>query len=78
MAFVTDLFHLPSDGGGRRYSECTCGWKIVDRDGTRVVQLDTYGSQDRQDRGTVSQSLQLDESTARQLITILREAFGSD
>jgi hypothetical protein len=72
---ITQFFPLPSDGGGRRHSQCACGWKVVERDGVRVVQLDTYGSHDPQDRGTVSQSLQVDEERARELVQILRNAF---
>lgn len=37
--------------------------------------MDTYGSAARKDTGTVSQSLQLDEVRARELVLLLVEAF---
>jgi hypothetical protein len=50
-------------------------WSAFERDGKRLLQLDTYGSDERKDKGTVSQTLQLDETTARELLRILRKAF---
>jgi hypothetical protein len=44
-------------------------------DGTRYLHLSTFGSDDRRSAPKSSQSLQLDESTARDLIERLREAF---
>jgi hypothetical protein len=77
MAYVTEVYPLPSTGGTRRHSECTCGWKITERDETRVVQPDTDGSSERQDHGTVSQSLQLDEARAKELVRVLHTAFSN-
>jgi hypothetical protein len=75
MAFVTEFFSNPGQGSSRRHSTCRAGWRIADRDGEPVLQLDTYGSEERQDKGTVSQSLQIDESGARDLIDLLHQAF---
>jgi len=52
-----------------------CGWTTFEQDGTPYVQLDTYGSGERQVPGKVSQSIQLDESAAAELSRILRRAF---
>lgn len=43
--------------------------------GKTYVQLDTLGSPGRQEQGKVSQSLQLDEGGARELLALLRKAF---
>jgi hypothetical protein len=47
-------------------------------DGKGFVQINTYGREDRQTPGKVSQSIQLDEGAARQLVSILRGAFKFD
>ena len=52
-----------------------CGYAAVDVDGRRIVQLETYGSAARAIPGKVSQTIQLDEESARELIRILRGAF---
>jgi len=75
MAYVTGFTASTVEGGSREHSICTAGWRLTERSGERVLQIDTYGSPERQDAGTVSQSLQLDESRARELIAILRRAF---
>ena len=41
-----------------------------------ILQIDTFGSADRQLQGKQSQTIQLDEKAARQLFGILRESFG--
>ncbi len=52
-----------------------CGWRYFDVQGRRLLQLDTYGSSDRKIRGKISQSVQLDEEAAKQLLNIIAEAF---
>ncbi len=64
----------PSDKN-QPHSESECSWRLATRDGEIVVQLDTYGSTARQDVGTISQSLQLDEATATALISVLEQVF---
>jgi hypothetical protein len=61
--------------GGLHPTRVDCEWFAFERDGKRLLQLDTYGSDERKDKGTVSQTLQLDETTARELLRILRKAF---
>lgn len=57
------------------HTPVVCGWRVVTANRRRVVQLDTYGSNDRQLAGKTSQTLQLDEEHAAALIGILRTAF---
>jgi hypothetical protein len=45
-------------------------------DGKKLLQIDTRGSSVREVPGKLSQTIQLDEISARQLFEILREHFG--
>jgi len=75
MAFVNRFYPLEPSDKKRPHSECECSWRMARRGQQVVLQLDTYGSPQRQDGGTVSQSLQLDESTTAQLVAVIRTAF---
>lgn len=59
----------------RLHSSVLCGYSAVDVHGTRVLQLETYGSDDREMPGKVSQVIQLDEAGARELKRIIGQAF---
>lgn len=59
----------------RVHQPVECGYAAADVGGQRVLQLETYGSRDREMPGKVSQSLQLDEDGARKLKRILEAAF---
>ena len=74
MAYITEFFESKS-GGSSHHSTCSCGWKIAERDGLKVLQLDTYGSDMRKDQGTVSQSIQVDENQAKELMSLIRHTF---
>ncbi|MBK8445252.1 MAG: hypothetical protein IPL41_00565 [Micropruina sp.] len=76
MAFITRFSKVPV-AAGRRHSDCECGWSITQRNGEVVMQLDTYGSQDRKLAQKVSQSIQLDRQRAQELLAILEQAFPS-
>lgn len=56
-------------------TEVDCEHTIVDDGTTRLLHLSTFGSDDRKSEHKSSQSLQLDEERARELITIIRSAF---
>ena len=56
-------------------SEVECGYTVGSRDDRRIVHLETYGSAERSIPGKVSQSIELDEERARELVDILRRAF---
>lgn len=75
MAFIEEFYESTPGATSRLHSTCSCGWRMADRAGVTVLQLDTYGSDVRKDQGTVSQSLQLDEQGARELMSIMRRAF---
>jgi hypothetical protein len=59
----------------RIHEEVLCGYNAVQIGQRQILQLETYGSTDRKIPGKVSQSIQLDEGAARDLITIIRTAF---
>ena len=43
-----------------------------------IVQIDTFGSPDREIPGKLSQTIQLDRNTGRQLLAVLQEAYGTE
>ncbi len=75
MAFIEEFYPTPSEKTGRPHSTCACGWHVTEREGRTVLQLDTYGSANRRDPGTVSQSLQIDEDGAQTLIDLIYKTF---
>ena len=74
MARIAKYEQLAS-GSDKVHGPVVAGRKIFDAAGVRIVQFDTYGSPDRQIRGKVSQSIQLDEAAAVEPVTILKRAF---
>ena len=50
-------------------------YTVFEKDGQKYVQLDTYGKDDRDNPEKISQSLQLDEETARFLVRLLIKEF---
>lgn len=55
-------------------TEVDCGWQVSQGPVT-LLQLSTYGSDQRASQPKVSQTLQLDEAGARELLTIIQTAF---
>jgi hypothetical protein len=51
-------------------------YAVFERDGRTFVQIDTRGRAERENPEKVSQSLQLDRKSARELFDVLRDAFG--
>lgn len=68
-------FHKVALESTRIHGGVNCGWRIFSAGGERILQLDTYGSEARKIPGKVSQSIQLDESSARDLMEIVLRAF---
>lgn len=75
MAYITRLYELESLESTRPHSKAECSWRVSSRGAERVLQLDTYGSPTRKDVGTVSQSIQLDERSAADLMEVIRSVF---
>ncbi|MFK4149464.1 hypothetical protein [Streptomyces sp. NPDC004065] len=74
MALINDFQPVSSDAQ-RLHGPVTCGYRTFTVDGQRVLQLDTYGSDERKIQGKISQSIQLDIDGARNLLKILEDAF---
>ncbi len=62
-------------GDGNVHGEVECGYKTFVVDGQTYLQLDTYGSEERKIQGKVSQSIQLDVTSAAYLMGVLRRTF---
>lgn len=75
MARIRELFG--EDRTARAHpTEVDCGWQVVpDTDAGRLLQLNTYGSDDRQIAKKLSQTIQIDRRIAIELMTILRSTF---
>jgi len=74
MALI-DRFEESAGTRDKLHDPVVCGWRVVDIDGRLLLQLDTYGSPERDQPGRVSQTIQLDKTRAVALLAILREAF---
>lgn len=58
------------------HDEIEASYTVFERDGRSFLQIDSYGRADREIPGKKSQTIQLDEQGATQLLSILKEAFG--
>ena len=57
-------------------TEVDCFYQLVDgADGTRYLHLSTFGSDSRRSGPKSSQSMQLDEHAAAELVAVIRDAF---
>ena len=77
MAIVTSI--LPEENKvmrTKRHSQTNCTYLMGERDGQRVIQLNTSGSIDREMVGVTSQTLQFDKKAAKELFEILKREFG--
>jgi hypothetical protein len=75
VALIASFEPIGAGATGRVHGEVNCGWAIFESGGQRYLQLDTYGSRTRAIPGKVSQSIQLDEMGARELVRLLAKAF---
>lgn len=74
MARVKRFFEAP-DGSKRHPTEVECGWSVINSSSGRLLQLSTYGSEQRQSHPKVSQTIQLDQEAAADLIGIIAQTF---
>lgn len=58
------------------HDEIEASYTVFERDGRTFVQIDSYGRGDREIPGKKSQTIQLDETGAEQLYSILKSSFG--
>jgi hypothetical protein len=75
MALITSMTRI-TKGRTAVHGEVDCTYLMFEAGGETYLQLDTYGSSDRSIPGKVSQSLQLNEASAKQLRQLIAQAFG--
>ena len=68
-----DAFKEKSIERVTRHKPVSATYSIYELDGKKVLQIDTYGSPDRQMPGKTSQSIQLEESGIAALKKILEQ-----
>ena len=75
MAVVKEFFQDIARNAKRHPTVVECGWQVV-RDGNEtLLQLSTYGSDQRASGKKVSQTLQFDREALSDLIKIARDTF---
>lgn len=52
-----------------------CSFKVFNHNYKKYIQIDTYGTNQRQDIGKISQSIQFDRDSAIALIKLLKKEF---
>lgn len=58
------------------HDEIDATYTVFERDGAKLIQIDTYGRDERQIPGKKSQTIQLDREGASALFNILKTEFG--
>ncbi|MBV0895964.1 hypothetical protein [Microbacterium sp. NC79] len=76
MALVRRLYQAVTDGGVHP-TQVDASWARVRTDDGDLLQISTYGSDHRASKPKVSQTIQIDEDRARELIAALKEVFGA-
>lgn len=57
-------------------SEVDCFYNVINEpDGTRLLHLSTFGSDHRQSKPKSSQSIQIDQAFAQELVALLQTTF---
>jgi hypothetical protein len=76
MAHITAFEKKPNDDG-QKHGDVVGHYKVFPPNGQkRILQIDTYGSPERVMQGKQSQTIQLNEESAKALWVILGEEFG--
>jgi hypothetical protein len=75
MALVRDFIEKSKERQSV-HEDVECAYSIVQRDGKRYLQLETFGSKTRKIPGKTSQSIQFDETALRKLRRIIDEVLG--
>jgi len=76
MGLVRELISAESGDGKQHKDLHRCTYEIFNTaEGTRLFQLNSYGTEDRKHPEKVSQTLQFNEESAKELINALRRAF---
>ena len=60
----------------RVHEPVDASYSILYEGENKYLQIDTYGSAERQIKGKTSQSIQIDDEMARELVSILKREFS--
>ncbi len=74
MALIRNLSKISRNS--RLQSEAEATYNVVVQNGKKYIQINTYGSKERVHTNSVSQTLQLDEQTAKQLLEIIKSEYS--
>ncbi|WP_406311733.1 hypothetical protein OHA77_23875 [Streptosporangium sp. NBC_01639] len=74
MAMVREFFRATINTG-QHSTEVDCGYQLIITKDGNLLQLNTYGSDNRQSKKKTSQTLQLDQEHAAELLKIITDAF---
>ncbi|TMV07651.1 hypothetical protein FGK63_09280 [Ruegeria sediminis] len=77
MALVTQFERDEREFRSLHPTQVVCKYLVSESGGKKVLQLNTYGSAERDMPDKLSQTLQFDENSARQLLAILNKEFGN-
>ncbi len=79
MALVVGLERVDGNRAQLHRTNVTAKYRTVTEGGqTTVIQIDTYGSAEREFPGKLSQTVQFDRKSAEQLWVVLGREFGFD
>ena len=76
MAIVSAVIPDDREFKSAHASETKCKYMVGETDGKKMIQLNSYGSKKRKIPGKLSQTLQFNEQTAKQLFEVLKKEFG--
>ena len=74
MAIVRRFAEEPA-ARDTKHTECAGKLRAVESGGEKFIQIDTYGSADREMPGKVSKSLRLSEDAVQQIIRMAAKHF---
>lgn len=77
MAFIKKLQRISKDRTSI-HDVVNASYTVFNEYGRTIFQIDTYGREDRECVGKVSQTVQFDKESARMLIEKLQDVFGLD
>jgi hypothetical protein len=74
MALIENI-ELNSKERQSIHKSVECRAFVISEDGEKYIQIDTYGSEERQEAGKVSQTIQLSKEAAKQLKRIIENTY---
>lgn len=74
MALIRRLTKISRNS--RLQAEAESTYNILVHNGQKFLQINTYGSKDRVHTNVVSQTIQIDEQSAKQLLEIIKTEFA--